>query len=102
MHDAARNGKGLARLERDRFTLKFNIEMPFHDQEKLVGIIMPMPVEVTFHDAQADPSIVDLAKGPIPPRRLSLPYSENVEVLTLLEHDTVCFNVVIWFDVCHH
>ena len=58
MHDAARNGKGLARLERDRFTLKFNIEMPFHDQEKLVGIVVLMPVEVTFHDAQADPSIV--------------------------------------------
>ena len=61
MHDAARNGKGLARLERDHFTLKFNIEMPFHDQEKLVGIVMFMPVKVAFDDA-SDPGIVDLAQ----------------------------------------
>lgn len=89
MHDTARYGEGMPRLQGDRPIVKFNIEVPFHHEKELIRVVMLVPVEVAIHDPKPHPTLVDFAQSTVPPGRLTCAKVGNVELFPLLEQNSV-------------
>jgi hypothetical protein len=62
MGDPFGNDKALLRLQVDRPTLKIDDEVPLKNKEKLIIVLVFVPVIFALHDAKTHDGVVDLAK----------------------------------------
>ena len=67
MHHPFRHRKALARTQLDRSALQVNDEAPIDDVEKLVLVVVFMPVELALHDAEPHDAIVYSAQRLVVP-----------------------------------
>jgi hypothetical protein len=54
MHDPLGNDVTLLWLEIERFVFKVDDEMPFENEEKLIIVVMLVPVIFTLHNAESN------------------------------------------------
>src|SRR5438876_12436418 len=67
MHDALGNHEALSLLQVDRLVFQIDDEVAIEHEEKLVVVVVLVPMVLTLHDAQTDNGIVDLAKRLVVP-----------------------------------
>ena len=59
MHHAARDRNSLARRQLDRPVLEVHDEPALHEEEELILVVVLVPVELAFQDAEANDRVVD-------------------------------------------
>ncbi|MDZ7627469.1 MAG: hypothetical protein U5J99_03545 [Parvularculaceae bacterium] len=79
----------MTRLEAHHSVFKLDVEVTFEDHEELVGVVVLVPVEVAFKDAEAHPGVVDGAERPVSPRRVGGADGADIHVLAAHEQNLV-------------
>jgi len=59
VHNTPWHRERLSGRQRNHPIFELDVEMAFHHQEKLVGVVVLVPVEITLHYAKPHPGIVD-------------------------------------------
>ena len=71
MHHSLGNHKSLSRRNFDRAAFKVNEELTFYNIEKLVVLVVPMPVVLSLYDPEADHRVIYLAESLVVPRKFA-------------------------------